>query len=211
MGAQLHAANQPRGSNTDCDRGRGNPGPDHASADLLPLVYKQLRALARRKMRDEAPDQTLQPTALVHEAYVRLMHNGGAGGWANTGHFFVAAAEAMRRILVERARKKSRRKHGGRMRRVELNDRPGLTTQNPHDELLALDEALALLTRDHPQKAQLVKLRYFAGLTTGQAAEALGISLATAERHWSYARAWLYRLVNQVPAAPPCHGREAGS
>jgi RNA polymerase sigma factor (TIGR02999 family) len=145
-------------------------------------------------MSGEGSDQTLQPTALVHEAYVRLLGDGSNRTWASPGHFFAAAAEAMRRILVERARRKGRCKHGGGRRRVELES-IDVAEERSHDELLALDEALALFAREHSEKAELVKLRYFAGLTTRQAAEVMGISTATAERHWSYARAWLYRRV----------------
>jgi RNA polymerase sigma factor (TIGR02999 family) len=166
-------------------------GDPHAAEELLPLVYKELRQLAARKLARESPDQTLQSTALVHEAYLRLVDNDRAQHWDSRGHFFAAAAEAMRRILVERARRKRRAKHGGCVRRVEVDSRiaaPGA----PSVDLVALDEALAKLEAEAPAKAALVKLRFFAGLTTPEAANALGISLATAERHWTYARCWLH-------------------
>jgi RNA polymerase sigma factor (TIGR02999 family) len=169
----------------------GNGGADAADA-LLPLVYDQLRRLADQQMRRERPDQTLQATALVHEAYLRLVDETGMQRWDGRWHFFAAAAEAMRRILIEQARRRSRLKRGGDLRRVSIDDAQ-LTVHDPPVELLALDEALQKLAVKHPQKVQLVKLRYFAGLTIEQAAQALSISTATADRHWSYARAWLYR------------------
>ena len=173
-------------------------GDRRASAELLPLVYEQLRRLARRKMRQERPDQTMQATALVHEAYLRLVDQTGAPPrWDGRWHFFAAAAEAMRRILVDDARGRSRLKHGGGMHRVQLDD-VQLSVDEPPEDLLALDEALTVLTEQHPQKAQLVKLRYFAGLTIEEAAQAMGISTATAQRHWRYARAWLYRHIKKV-------------
>jgi RNA polymerase sigma factor (TIGR02999 family) len=171
--------------------GSGDP---RASAELLPLVYDQLRRLARSKMRQERADQTLQATALVHEAYLRLVDEGGMQQWDGRWHFFAAAAEAMRRILVDNARRKSRVKRGGGLERVNL-DKVQLTLDEKSDELLALDEALIELAEKHPQKAHLVKLRYFAGLTIEEAAQAMGISTATADRHWAYARAWLYRRI----------------
>ncbi|HXE51586.1 MAG TPA: sigma-70 family RNA polymerase sigma factor [Tepidisphaeraceae bacterium] len=167
-------------------------GDAHASAALLPLVYQQLRRMARKQMARERPDQTLQATALVHEAYLRLVDQIEVPQWEDRWHFFAAAAEAMRRILVESARRRSRLKRGGPLQRLPLED-VELSFSDPPDDLLALDEALAQLARKHPQKAQLVKLRYFAGLTIEQAARALEISHATAERDWAYARAWLYR------------------
>jgi RNA polymerase sigma factor (TIGR02999 family) len=168
-------------------------GDRSAAAALLPLVYEQLRRLARRKMRSERPDQTLGATALVHEAYLRLVDRSEAQQWDGRWHFFAAAAEAMRRILVEHARGRSRLKRGGGVARVSLDDVHNLTIDQPPDELLALDEALSELAQKHPDKARLVSLRYFAGLTIDEAAEALKISPATADRHWAYARAWLYR------------------
>jgi RNA polymerase sigma factor (TIGR02999 family) len=171
-------------------------GDEQASAALLPAVYEQLRRLARQKMRQERSDQTLQATALVHEAYLRLVGPGVDDGrrWDGRHHFFAAAAEAMRRILVDHARRRSRLKRGGGglRRRVEL-DEAQIAVDGPPHELLALDEALGKLQDRHPEKAELVKLRYFAGLTTAEAADALNVSIATAERQWAYARAWLYR------------------
>ena len=174
----------------------GEPG---ASAALLPLVYEQFRRLARRRMRAERPDQTLQATALVHEAYLRLVDAENPQQWDGRWHFFAAAAEAMRRILVDNARRRSRAKRGGDRRRVSL-DAVELTVQEPPDDLLALDEALAAFAERQPDKAQLVKLRYFAGLTNEEAAQAMGISTSTADRHWAYARAWLYRRVRAAGA-----------
>jgi RNA polymerase sigma factor (TIGR02999 family) len=163
-----------------------------ASADLLPLVYQQLRSLAGQKLRQERPDQTLQATALVHEAYLRLVDRSQIQLWESRWHFFAAAAESMRRILVDGARRRGRVKHGGAMNRVDL-DKLQLTVNGPPDELLALDEALVQLATEHPEKARLVNLRYFGGLTHEDAAQAMGISTTTADRYWAYARAWLYR------------------
>jgi len=171
---------------------QASAGDPRAAASLLPLVYDQLRALARRRMRQERADQTLQATALVHEAYVRLVDTSGVQNWDGRWHFFAAAAEAMRRILVDKARKRGRLKRGGGARRVDL-DPAELTVDQPPDHLIALDEALAKLAEKHPEKAQLVKLRYFAGLTIQEASHALGIGTSTADRYWAYARAWLYR------------------
>jgi RNA polymerase sigma factor (TIGR02999 family) len=145
-------------------------------------------------MAAEKPGQTLQATALVHEAYLRLVDTENVQPWKSRGHFFAAAAEAMRRILVEGARKRGRLKRGGDRQRLDL-DALQLSVQEVADELLALDEALAEFGQKHPDKAELVKLRYFAGLTVAQAAQALGISTSTADRHWTYARAWLYRRI----------------
>ena len=168
-----------------------------AAADLLPLVYDELRKLAAARLAAETPCPTLQATALVHEAYLRLVGNDGQGSspqWEGRGHFFAAAATAMRRILVERARKRSRAKHGGGRQRHDLH--PDLVAAPESDEeLLALDAALAKLAERDPVKARLVDLRYFAGMTGDQAAQALGISASTADRHWAYARAWLRREV----------------
>ena len=164
-------------------------GDGQAAAQLLPLVYQELRQLAARQLAQEAPGQTLQATALVHEAYLRLV---GDQQFANRRHFFSAAAEAMRRILVESARRKGRVKHGGGRDRQELH--PDLiAAAEPEAELLALDAALARFAQCHPLKARLVELRHFAGLTGEQAAELLGISASTADRHWAFARAWLRR------------------
>jgi len=163
-----------------------------AAIQLLPLLYDELRKLAARKFALEQPGQTLQATALVHEAYVRLVGTGREQGWNGRGHFFAAAATAMRRILIERARKKSRQIHGGERRRQELH--PDLVASPELDEdLLALDAALAKLAERDPLKARLVELRYFVGLTGEEAAEILGISARTADRYWVYSRAWLRR------------------
>jgi RNA polymerase sigma factor (TIGR02999 family) len=166
-------------------------GDPHAGDQLLPLVYDELRRLAAQKLAREAPGQTLQATALVHEAYLRLVGPEPAPPWNGRGHFFAAAAEAMRRILVENARRKSRLKHGRGRQRLDL-DSACLVAAAPSLDLLALDEALARLAQAEPAKAELVKLRFFAGLTMPEAAAALDISLATAERYWTFARSWLY-------------------
>ena len=164
-------------------------GNSQAAGELLPLVYEELRRVAAAQLRQERPGQTLQATALVHEAYLRLV--GGETSWENRRHFFAAAAEAMRRILIDRARRKRRVRHGGGRQRVEL-EADDLAIDAPSVELLALDEALDRLAAEDPQKAELVKLRYFAGLNEQEAADVLGISRATAARHWAYARAWLF-------------------
>jgi RNA polymerase sigma factor (TIGR02999 family) len=163
-------------------------GDRRAAADLLPLVYDELRKLAAARMAAEAPGQTLQPTALVHEAYLRLV---GDQRFDGREHFFAAAAEAMRRILVESARRKRGPKHGGGRQRLEA-DLDAISAPGSSVDLLALDEALTKLAREAPLRAELVKLRFFAGLTMPEAAQALGISLPTAERYWTYARTWLY-------------------
>src|SRR5215471_15564118 len=166
-------------------------GDPHVANQLLPLVYDELRKLAAQKLAQETPGQTLQPTALVHEAYLRLVDVAQALHWNSRGHFFAAAAEAMRRILIENARRKKADKRGGRRARVSL-DRVDAVTVAPPDELLALDEALERLGRHDPVAGKLVKLRYYAGLSLEQAAEALGVSSATAYRHWTFGRAWLH-------------------
>jgi RNA polymerase sigma factor (TIGR02999 family) len=165
-------------------------GDPRAAEQLLPLVYDELRKLAAEKMAEEKPGQTLQATALVHEAYVRLVGS-GSPEFANRRHFFAAAAEAMRRILIDRARRKRTEKHGGLRHRINLDDVDVAADSNSAD-LLAIDEALTKLAAEDPVKAQLVTLRYFAGLSVQEAADALGISRATADRYWSYARTWLY-------------------
>jgi RNA polymerase sigma factor (TIGR02999 family) len=161
-----------------------------AAGQLLPLVYDELRKLAAQKLAQERPGQTLQATALVHEAYLRLVNVDKVQNWDSRGHFFAAAAEAMRRILVENARRKRSIKRGGRMQRVELDE--DFTSHTAPDELLALNDALEKLAREDPVKAELVKLRCFAGLSHQEAAQALGISRATADRYWAYAKARLY-------------------
>jgi RNA polymerase sigma factor (TIGR02999 family) len=171
---------------------QGNP---NAAGELFPLVYEELRQLAAQKLAHEQPGHTLQPTALVHEAYLRLVTSVRSDGedntsWDSRGHFFAAAAEAMRRILVENARRKQAVKHGGDMSRVPLEEFHRVT-ESPQD-LLDLDDALTRFAAEEPDKARLVQLRFFAGLTTSDAAAALGISVATAERWWTFARAWLY-------------------
>jgi RNA polymerase sigma factor (TIGR02999 family) len=171
-------------------------GDPTAANRLLPLVYEELRKLAAQRLGRENPGQTLQATALVHEAYVRLVGNAAEEAhWNGRGHFFAAAAEAMRRILIERARRKRTARHGGGRRRISL-DQIDLADEVPDDDLIALDEALEELNRDDPEAAAVVKLRYFAGLTAEQAAEALEISLRTANRHWAYARAQLFRRLH---------------
>jgi RNA polymerase sigma factor (TIGR02999 family) len=167
-------------------------GEAQAAGQLLPLVYDELRRLATQKLAREKPGQTLQATALVHEAYLRLVGSESEQSWDNRGHFFAAAAEAMRRILVENARRKGRLKRGRDHRRVEF-DAIGIAIDGPADDLLALDEALSKLDETHPEKAELVKLRYFAGFTVAEAAQALGIATTTADRYWTFARAWLFR------------------
>jgi RNA polymerase sigma factor (TIGR02999 family) len=165
-------------------------GDTQAAEELLPLVYEELRLLAAQKLSHEPPGQTLQATALVHEAYIRLVGD-EPQSWNGRGHFFAAAAEAMRRILIENARRKKRLKHGEGRDRIDLAD-ADIALDKTVDDLLALDEALAKLAREDPVKADLVKLRYFAGLTLEQAAQALDISRATASRYWSYVQAWLF-------------------
>jgi RNA polymerase sigma factor (TIGR02999 family) len=169
-------------------------GDPSAAEQLLPLVYQELRRLAAQWLAREAPGQTLQPTALVHEAYVRLVDVTKVQQWNSRGHFFGAAAEAMRRILVENARRKSSLKRGGARKRQEL-DEENLTASAPPDELLALDEALFQLAATDAKAAELVKLRYFAGLTVKQAAEILGMSPRSADLLWAFARAWLLRKI----------------
>jgi RNA polymerase sigma factor (TIGR02999 family) len=171
-------------------------GDRQAAADLLPLVYDELRKLAAAKMAAEAPGHTLNATALVHEAYVRLV---GDHQFADRSHFFRVAAEAMRRILIDRARQKRRIRHGGDRKRVSLTD-VEFASEAPAEELLALDEALDLFAARDPVKADLVKLRYFAGFSEEEAASALGISRATASRYWTYARAWLINAIDEKTA-----------
>ena len=170
-------------------------GDPHAASQLLPLVYGELRQLAAQRLAQERPGQTLQATALVHEAYLRLVGKGEDGPWNGRGHFFAAAAEAMRRILVESARRKGRQKRGGGLARVDLDAAEQVAVPEVREDLLALDEALTRLAAADPQAAQLVQLRYFAGLPIPEAAKALGVSPRTADRLWAFARAWLLREV----------------
>src|SRR5687767_13632727 len=190
-----------------CALQQGDP---QAAERLLPMVYEELRKLAAQRLSHEPAGLTLQPTALVHEAYLRLVDVRDAQQWNGRGHFFAAAAEAMRRILVENARRRQRVRHGGGRQRVDLerldaaqlpvaddaNDDDAAECSRA-DELLALDAALTRLAAMEPQLANLVKLRYFAGLTAEQAADAMGISLRTANRHWAYAKAWLYQQLSE--------------
>jgi RNA polymerase sigma factor (TIGR02999 family) len=176
-------------------------GEPHAAAQLLPVVYDELRKLAAQRLAQEKPGQTLQATALVHEAYVRLVDVDEAQHWNSRGHFFAAAAEAMRRILVESARRKNALRRGGDRQRLDL-DLAEPAAPRLSEDLLALDAALEKLAAKDPGKAEVVKLRYFAGLTMEQTAESLGISLATANRWWNYARAWLHQEISGPEGSP---------
>jgi RNA polymerase sigma factor (TIGR02999 family) len=173
---------------------QGDPA---AAEQLLPLVYEELRKLAAQKMAAEKPGQTLQATALVHEAFVRLVSPAQGLQWDSRGHFFAAASEAMRRILINRARDKQRLKRGGGRKRLDLNE---LTTATDavDEDLLALDEAIERLAAEDPNCARLVKLRFFAGLTAEEASQVLGVSRRTADRYWAYARAWLYKALRPI-------------
>ena len=166
-------------------------GDGSASEELLPLVYQELRRLAEAKLANEKPGQTLQATALVHEAYLRLVGGSSQQQWDNSRHFFAAAAESMRRILIERARQRASLKRGGEFDRVDLTIAEPEFLPMACDDILGLEEALQKLEQEHPRKAELVKLRFFAGLTVPQAAAALEISTTTAENDWAYARSWL--------------------
>ncbi len=170
-------------------------GDPKAADELLTLVYEELRKLAAHRMAGETPGQTLQPTALVHEAWLRLSGSGNAG-FEGRAHFFGAAAEAMRRILIDRARRKRAQRHGGGQRRVDIEE-IDIAVPAGDDQLLAINEALDSLAAEHSQKAELVKLRFFAGLTIEEAAAVMGISEPTAKRWWAYARAWLYSEIHQ--------------
>ncbi len=175
-------------------------GDPSAPDELLPVVYDELRRLAARHLACEKPGQTLQTTALVHEAYLRLFGNAGSGSgdWESRRHFFGAAALAMQRILVETARRKQRLKHGGGRQRQDLHDVP-LRFEIPVDDLLDLDTAIGKLEQEEPEKAEIVRLRFFAGLNHEQVAEIQGVSIVTARRHWRYARAWLRREMGSEP------------
>jgi RNA polymerase sigma factor (TIGR02999 family) len=176
----------------EIDRGDGG-----AAGRLLPLIYDELRKLAAARMKSESPGHTLNATALVHEAYLRLVGSDAEQHWDSRGHFFAAAAEAMRRILVDNARRKRAVKHGGDRERIDLEQEP-LVAPSRADDLLALDEALTDFAAADPAKAELVKLRYFAGLSLAESALALGISPTTAKRHWAYARAWLHTALAEA-------------
>jgi len=175
-------------------------GDARAAEQLLPLVYAELRKLAAQKMAQEAPGQTLQATALVHEAYLRLVGAELQAPWNSRGHFFAAAAEAMRRILINRARDKKCGKRGGGWKRIDL-DRLAAVDDAADDDLLAIDEALEKLAAENPSCAELVNLRFFAGLTLEQAASSLGLARRTADRYWAYARAWLYEFLSKAQGA----------
>ena len=171
-------------------------GDPSAAEQLLPLVYEELRKLAAQKMAEEKPGQTLQATALVHEAYLRLVDVDGGQHWNGRGHFFAAAAEAMRRLLIDRARDKKRLKRGGEGRRIDL-DAIDIALNTPADDLLDLDEALECLASEYPESAELIKLRFFAGMSLGEAATVLGLARRTADRHWAFGRAWLHQRLRQ--------------
>lgn len=176
---------------------RLDDGDPHAAGELLPLIYDELRRLAAQRLANEKSGHSLEATALVHEVYLRLVPQTADGqrpSWDNRGHFFAAAAEAMRRILIENARRSGALKHGGQRQRIEL-DPAEIAAPLPDDRLLALDEALGRLAETDPEKARLVELRFFAGLTHEEAAAVLGIAPITAKRHWRYARAWLHREI----------------
>jgi RNA polymerase sigma factor (TIGR02999 family) len=192
------------------DLAHGDAGDPQAAEQLLPLVYDELRKLAAQKLVQERPGQTLQATALVHEAYVRLVDAKQAQQWDSRGHFFAAAAEAMRRILVENARRKGSRKRGGGLVRHDLESIE-LAAPELGEELLALDAALERLAAKDAVKARLVKLRHFAGLTIEDAAQALGISTTTANRYWAYARAWLHQEIMGNAAAGESEPPSAGN
>jgi RNA polymerase sigma factor (TIGR02999 family) len=189
--------------------GQIQQGDPQAAEQLLPLVYDELRKLAAQKMAQEKAGLTLQATDLVHEAYLRLVDTDKTPHWDSRRHFFAAAAEAMRRILIESARRKRTEKHGGGRERIELDDVEAVANSRSID-LLALDEALTKLAAEDPAKAQLVSLRYFAGLSVQEAADALGISRATADRYWSYARTWLFCELGGHDEALESKGKPSG-
>jgi RNA polymerase sigma factor (TIGR02999 family) len=178
-------------------------GDPHAADQLLPLVYDELRKLAAQKLAHEPPGQTLQATALIHEAYLRLVGGEQTRDWDGRGHFFAAAAEAMRRILIERARHKQTRKAGGGQHRLDLDDIEPTLEEGDDYRLLALDQALQQLEAEEPRKAELVKLRFFAGLTAEQTAAALGVSTSTVEKDWAYARSWLRVAIDRISGDRP--------
>jgi RNA polymerase sigma factor (TIGR02999 family) len=192
---------------------RVGQGEAKAAEEMLPLVYEELRRLAAHKMAHEAPGQTLQPTALVHEAWLRLV-GAGTDRWVNRGHFFAAAAQAMRRILIEKARRRERERHGGQLQRVDL-DAVELAAPLPDNDLLALNEALDRLAALDPPAADLVKLRFFVGVAHAEAARMLGLSRSGADRAWVFARAWLFQQLRsgetrgRVAQADPAQGSEA--
>jgi len=171
-------------------------GDQHAASELLPLVYQELRKLAAQKMSQDKAGQTLQPTALVHEAFMRLVGNEDQAQWDNRGHFFAAAATAMRRILIEAARRRNSEKRGGKLVKVDLSDDDAIVVAKDDATLLALDVALDRLAAVDPELARLVELRYFTGLTVDETAKAMGVSPRTTKRNWAYARAWLHRELN---------------
>jgi RNA polymerase sigma factor (TIGR02999 family) len=175
-------------------------GDAKATDELLPLVYEELRLLAAQKLSHEPPGQTLQATALVHEVYLRLV-GGPSPGWQGRAHFFAAAAEAMRRLLIENARRKGRLKRGAGHRRIDL-DTVSLALETPADDLIALDEAFTRLVEEDPEAAEVVRLSYFGGLTLEETAEVLGISRRTAQRYWAFARAWLYEEMTRGEEPP---------
>jgi RNA polymerase sigma factor (TIGR02999 family) len=172
-------------------------GDPSAAEKLLPLIYDELRKLAAYKLARERPGQTLQATALVHDAYLRLVDRDKPQHWNGRGHFFAAAAEAMRRLLVDKARRKKRLRHGGEFKRIELDSQLDISA-DADDRMPAISEALDRLATHDPESAQVVKLRYFAGLTIAETAAAMGVSVRTANRHWTYARAWLYRELGEA-------------
>jgi RNA polymerase sigma factor (TIGR02999 family) len=168
-------------------------GDPSAAGQLLPILYDELKKLAAHRLAQEKPGQTLQATALVHEAYLRLVAGQESEHWNGRGHFFAAAAEAMRRILVEQARRKKRVRHGGELRRVDIDSELQISEEEGDDDLLALDEAMQRLATEDRQAAEVVKLRYFGGLSIEETASVMGISVRTVNRHWTFARAWLFR------------------